>query len=89
MLIENSIPINPCMIMHLFVYTPNQDFPLVREMLCNCSKCLKQEFENLKKKKIIKRCEYCRPTTDFKSNCNIAYAMLVTTFCQLFLFLDR
>ena len=44
-LVENQIKIKPCQKMHLFVYEPGKEKPIVREYLCSCDMCLDMKFE--------------------------------------------
>ena len=44
-LVENQLKIKPCQKMHLFVYEPGKEKPIVREYLCSCDMCLDMKFE--------------------------------------------
>ena len=44
-LIENQIKIKPCQKLHLFVYKPGKEKPIVREYLCSCDMYLDTKYE--------------------------------------------
>ena len=88
----NELPLAGCMKNHMFVYTPNHKKPLMKQFLCDCSKCLELEFEQCEKENVDKvkddiideRIEEADCELDAYNNTDIIYDFIeVPTFVTM------